>query len=106
MGEVSLMRPSAALLPICDDAPLLLAPTSQVLDVENIPRPCVPSSHLLELLWGALLGEPPNAPCRKGGWGAAELPPELRKGHVRVKSWAASACPGAEPWNVRLWSRG
>lgn len=36
-----------------------------------VPPVCKVSGHLLELTWGYLLGEPPNATCRTDGWGAA-----------------------------------
>ncbi len=37
----------------------------------RVPAVCKLSGHVLELMWGYLLGEPPNATCAKDGWGAA-----------------------------------
>ena len=35
-----------------------------------VPQVCKVSGHVLEMTWGWMLGEPPNATCRKDGWGA------------------------------------
>ena len=39
----------------------------------KVPQVCKVSGHVLELTWGYLLGEPPNATCRKDGWGASGI---------------------------------
>ena len=40
---------------------------------QKVPQVCKVSGHVLELTWGYLLGEPPNATCRKDGWGASGI---------------------------------
>ena len=57
-----------------------------LLDVKRTPRLCVPSSHLLEIVWGVLLGEPAEAPCHEAGWGAPRLAADPAVRAARLKS--------------------
>ncbi|KOO24810.1 hypothetical protein Ctob_006557 [Chrysochromulina tobinii] len=48
---------------------------ADLLDGE-VPPVCKVSGHVLELTWGYMLGEPPDAMCRTDGWGHAGAPGE------------------------------
>ena len=77
---------------LCYKPVLFTPPASSSLILGQVPAVCKVSGHLLELVWGYLLGEPTNATCRRDGWGAAGPPPGASR-----SPRAAARRPHAQP---------